>query len=205
MGTVSGSERGYEALRSPEESGFQMTKPSLPCRDEGLCGAGLMRKNECTMYLVRDIIKGTHVLGYSMCNVPHEYRAHRGILGATEKTGNDDYEATMLHRLSLHRTRAYSTATNSEVCTQAAQKADVSPILGTPTQNLVPLCMHKQLLENLRRKSLLPRLRNDRVIRLLGRLFRLAFRGFCSYTPNQHRAHCTPRERELHAHAMQAR
>jgi hypothetical protein len=37
----------------------------------------------------------------------------------------------------------------------------------------------KQLLESLRQKSLLPRLRNERVTRLLGRLFRLVFRGFC--------------------------
>jgi hypothetical protein len=42
--------------------------------------------------------------------------------------------------------------------------------------------VHEQLLESLRQKSLLPRLRNDRVIRLLGRLFRLVFRGFCYNT-----------------------
>ena len=40
--------------------------------------------------------------------------------------------------------------------------------------------VHEQLLESLRQKSLLPRVRNDRVIRLLGRLFRLVFRRFCS-------------------------
>jgi hypothetical protein len=46
----------------------------------------------------------------------------------------------------------------------------------------------QQLLESLRQKSLLPRLRNDRVICLLGRLFRLVFRGFClaSVTPVPH-------------------
>jgi len=38
---------------------------------------------------------------------------------------------------------------------------------------------NQQHLENLRRKGLLPRLRNARLICLLGRLFRLKLRGFC--------------------------
>src|SRR5215217_5667200 len=40
----------------------------------------------------------------------------------------------------------------------------------------------KQLLESVRRKSVLPRLSNDGGSRLLGRLFRLEFLGFCFNT-----------------------
>jgi hypothetical protein len=41
---------------------------------------------------------------------------------------------------------------------------------------------HKQHLENLRRKDMLPRLRNDRATCLLRRLFRLGLRGFCFFS-----------------------
>ncbi|SRR6266851_5412641 len=41
------------------------------------------------MYMVRDIIKDTNLLDHSMCNVPNAYRAHQGILGATEKIKNE--------------------------------------------------------------------------------------------------------------------
>ncbi len=35
------------------------------------------------------IIKDRNLLDHSMCKVPHEYRAHKGILGATEKIENE--------------------------------------------------------------------------------------------------------------------
>jgi hypothetical protein len=57
------------------------------------------------LYSVRNIIKGTNVLGHSMCNVPNAYRAHQGILGATEKIGNDDHWAMTLHNPPSHPTR----------------------------------------------------------------------------------------------------
>jgi hypothetical protein len=57
------------------------------------------------LYSVRNIIKGTNVLGHSMCKVPNAYRAHQGILGATEKIGNDDHWAMTLHNPPSHPTR----------------------------------------------------------------------------------------------------
>ncbi len=41
------------------------------------------------MYMVRDIIKDTNLLDHSMFKAPHAYRAHQGILGATEKIKNE--------------------------------------------------------------------------------------------------------------------
>ncbi len=43
-------ERGDKELRYLGDSDFPMTKPSPACRDEGVCGAGLMRKNNCMRY-----------------------------------------------------------------------------------------------------------------------------------------------------------
>ena len=57
------------------------------------------------LYSVRNIIKGTNVLGHSMCNVPNVYRAHQGILGATEQIGNDDHWAMTRHNPPSHPTR----------------------------------------------------------------------------------------------------
>ena len=41
------------------------------------------------LYMVRDIIKDTNLLDHSMFKAPHAYRAHQGILGATEKIKNE--------------------------------------------------------------------------------------------------------------------
>jgi hypothetical protein len=54
------------------------------------------------LYSVRNIIKGTNVLGHFMCNVPNVYCAYQSILRATEKIGNDDHWAMTLHNPLLH-------------------------------------------------------------------------------------------------------
>lgn len=46
-----------------------------------------MRKKR--LVLIGDIIKDRNLLDHSMCKVPHAYRAHQGILGATEKIANE--------------------------------------------------------------------------------------------------------------------
>ena len=46
-----------------------------------------MRKKR--LVLIEDIIKDRNLLDHSMCNVPHAYRAHQGILGSTETIANE--------------------------------------------------------------------------------------------------------------------
>jgi len=55
---------------------------------------------------IRNIIKGTNILGHSMCNVPDEYCTDEGILGTTEKIGIEPARDEHLASSALERPRS---------------------------------------------------------------------------------------------------